>query len=259
MEVSLKFQALQEILEHEGPLDVRRAESLINDLKPELLSCQSLLPQDGVPPEDRLKFRSLLEFDALISIRTRKLEALDRAMAQLKCYYFGDLSLPASDHMPLLLAIHLVRILGSKKLVDFNIELQLTRDLMGPNPYLDYVADLHQSVMDHSFSRLFQLKGEPPSPLFETFIADLLNGARDNHADSIHLAYAALSLEDLRAILYFASIDEVRQFVTKRGWEISDEGDDIVRFDTQPEAKSRATADMLARSVDLSIQISLLA
>jgi hypothetical protein len=253
----LRLQALEAVLESDGPLDVRRAESLIGDLKVDLLPYQSLDPRAGIAPDDRLKFRSLLEFDALISIRTRRVDALDRAMAQLKCSYFGDLALPRSPRMPLLLAIHLVRVLGAKRMVDFNIELQLARALMGPDPYLAYVADLHQCVTDHSFSRLLRLRGEPPSPLFETFTADLLNGARDNHADSVHRAYRALSLDDLRAILYFASPEEVRQFVRDRGWAVDAAG--VVRFDTQPETKSRAAADMLARSVDLSIQIALLA
>jgi hypothetical protein len=258
MGVDLKFRSLHEILAREGPLDVRRAESLINDLKIELLPCQSLLPGDAVPPEARLKFRNLLEYDALISIRTRNLEEFDRVMAQLKCCYFRDVELPPSDHMPLLLAIHLVRILALKKLVEFNIELQLTRDLLGPNEYLTYVADLHQSVIDNSFSMLFQLESAPPSPLFETFTADLLNGARRNHADSIERAYHCLTLNELGTILHFTSAGDVRQFVTNRpNWRLGQ--DDRVWFDTQPEAKLRTHDDMLARAVDLSIQISALA
>jgi 26S proteasome regulatory subunit N12 len=257
--IEVQFASLEQIINSAGALDVRRAESLITDLKIALLTFQSLTPNSPeASVESRVRFRNLLEYDALISIRTRNLDEFDRAMAQLKCYYFRETNLPTSARMPLLLSVHLVRILALKKLVDFNIELQLARTVIGSNEYIDYAADLHQSIIENSFSRLFSLEGRPPSPLFTTFIADLLNGARDNYADSIEHAYVQLPIDELALILRFNSIDEARQFVAKREWPVSDDGM-TVGFLALGEGKGRAPVDMLARSVDLSIQISALA
>jgi hypothetical protein len=81
-----------------------------------------------------------------------------------------------------------------------------------------------------------------------------------NHSriDSIEQSYYSLSLTELGTILHFTSLDEARQFVNNRpNWRLT--SDDIVWFDKQPETKLRTHDDMLARAVDLSIQISALA
>ena len=254
-----KYKNLQQIIESGGQLDARRAESLINDLKLAFLT----LNPDNSPDDARVMHRDVLELDALYSIRTKNLDEFERAMAQLKCYYFREMSLPISPRMPLLLAIHLVSILGQKeknktKLVNFNIELQLARDLIGHNQFIDYAAALHQSVNDNSFAKLFELENSPPSPLFNQFTADLLNGARNNHADSIERAYTNLTLDELSSILHFSDKNEARQFAAKRNWVLAPD-QEIVVFNQLDENKTRASDDMLSRAVDLSVQISLLA
>ncbi|KAK8884085.1 hypothetical protein M9Y10_043190 [Tritrichomonas musculus] len=285
-----KFENLKQIMNSETLLDAKRAEALINDLKLDFLQFQLLTPKESeLLPQNIMMFRDILEYDALFSIKTKNLDEFERAMAQLKCYYFRKTDLPPSDNMPLLLAIHLVAILGKKdeetkeetetdeerdkdadddddneinrakkkKLVDFNIELQLAREIIGHNIFLDYAADLHQSVIENSFARLFILENQPPSPLFNQFTADLLNGARNSHADSIERAYKYLTLSEISSILHFNNEEDVRLFVSKRKWRIAD--DDITVIFNREEGKSKSSEDMLRRAIALSEQISTLA
>jgi 26S proteasome regulatory subunit N12 len=257
--ISAQFEQLRQILEGSAALDAQRATSLIQDLKTEIVKAQSeSLELTQLSGEDRIRFRDILEYNALLSIRTRNLEEFERVLAQLKTYYFGVTDLPPSERMPLLLSIHLIHILALKKLVNFNIELQLARSVLNQNPFIDYVADLHQSVIDNSFSRLFSLEDEAPSPLFKEFTEELKNGARNNHADSIEQAYKSLTLSELCQILHFETIDEARLFVRKRNWDVRENGT-VVVFRPQNEPKVKSAQDMLIRAVDLSIQISALA
>lgn len=256
-----QFESLRQVMELNGKFDSKRAESLLRDLKFKLLSIPLNKRQEdtSITLERRIKFRDILEFDALYSIRTKNLEEFERVMSQLKCYYFRPSDLPISTRMPLLISIHLVHTLALKRLVDFNIELQLAREAIGPNEFLDYASDLHQSVIENSSSRLFKLENKPPSQDFNQFTADLLNGARNNHADSIQKAYNTLTISELATILNFQTKDEARLFIQKREWEISEDGETICFNHRNGGNKSIEPKDMLSRSVDLSLNISLLA
>jgi hypothetical protein len=255
----IKFQSVQEILEGSGPRDINRAASLITDLKKDLLKHNYLTPEESVlSTETRIRFRDILEFEALIHIRRGKLDDFERSIAQLKWYYFPTQELPPSSRMPLILSIHLVHLLALKKLVDFSMELQLARSVIGPNSYIQYASNLHDAIITNSFSRLFSLDTQMPSDLFQHITAELVDGARQSHADSIERAYRDLTLTELTRILHFGSSDEARLFVIKRKWQIAEDGE-IVVFGKCEAEKGKVNVDMFARAVDLSTLISALA
>lgn len=264
-----KFAALREIMESDRSFDSKRAESLITDLKLEFLAFDLMTPNELKLSDEEIcacvcMYRSVLEYDALFSIQTINLEEFERAMTQLKCYYFRYRELPPSENMPLLLAINLVSILGERqkeakvKLVEFNIEMQIARELIEESEFLDYAENLYQSFIDNSFSRLFILEEQPPCPLFNQFTAELLISARNNHADSIERSYKHLNLSELKTILHFNDLDEAHDFVSKRDkWKL--ENDDFTVVFDRVENHSKSPNDMLALSIDLSKQISNLA
>jgi hypothetical protein len=252
----IKFQTVKEILEGSGPRDIQRATSLISDLKKDLLKHKYLSPEEpDQPAELRVRFRDVLEFEALINIRRGRLDDFERSIAQLKWYYFPAQELAPSHRMPLIISIHLVHLLAQKKTVDFNIELQLARTAIGPNEYIQYASDLHESIITNSFSRLFSLEAQMPSDLFQVITAELMDGARHSHADSIERSYLNLTLAELTTILHFGNGDEARQFAIKREWQIAD-GGDIVVFSREEGEKGKPNVDMFARVVDLSTLIS---
>ncbi|KAH0795589.1 26S proteasome non-ATPase regulatory subunit 8 [Histomonas meleagridis] len=245
-ELYAKFEKLKNIFE--GEFNQEEAGALIDELKIGLLQSN----------DDKVKIihRSVLEYDALLSIQLCHVDDFERAMSQLNCYYFLS-NFPFSEKMPLLISIHLVHYLAQQKLIDFNIELQIAQSIIHENEYIDYAKSLHQSIIDNSFSRLFALESNPPSQLFNHFTVELLSRVRNNHADSIERAYPSLKLTELMKMLEFPSLDECVKFVMKRNWKISDET--TITFQPQNEGKTKSASEMLARSVDLSVQISSLA
>ena len=249
-ELSAKFAKLKNIFE--GEFDQRVAEPLIDELKIELIRAN--LNNE----ENQVIHRSVLEYDALLSIYMCRVDDFERAMSQLNYYYFGFTNLPISEKMPLLISIHLVHYLVQQKLIDFNIEFQIAQSIIHENEYIEYAKCLHQSIIDNSFARLFALESHPPSQLFHHFTADLLDRVRNNHADSIERAYSSLKLTELLKMLEFPSLDECVQFVKNRKWTISGDQTTII-FHPQIEDKTKSATEMLARSVDLSVQISSLA
>ena len=250
-----KYQALTSIMESEGSFDVRRAQSLISDLKSVLIEQPYLTNEESkLPIEDRVIFRTILEFDAIVSIKTRSLEDFSRSMTQLKREYFNAPELPVSERMPLLISIYLVHLLTQNSISEFNIEYQYARKIIGKNEYLDYVSDLYLSITDNCFSRLFTLELDPPSKLFSQFTTDLLNGARNNHADSIEKSYETLSIPELAKIMHFQNYDEAQAFAVKRNWTIA--GDGLILFGRKNEVRSKLTDKSVERFVDLAVQIS---
>jgi hypothetical protein len=72
--VKAQFAGLDQIVNSASALDVKRVEPLITDLKIPLLKFQSLKPNSpDIPMESHMRFRNLLEYDALISILARNL------------------------------------------------------------------------------------------------------------------------------------------------------------------------------------------
>ena len=250
-----KFQALQDIMEKEGSFDVRRAQSLISDLKIFLVDQPFLTHEEiTLPIEERIKFRTILEYDAIVCIKTRSLDDFSRAMTQLKREYFNAPELPPSECMPLLMSIYLVHLLTLNSVSEFNIEYQYAIKLIGQNIYLDYVTDLYRSMTDNCFSRLFALEVDPPSKLFSQFTTDLLNGARNNHADSLEKSYETLSIPELARILHFQKIEDAHAFAVKRNWTINNEG--LIVFGGKTEVRSKLTEKSVERFVELAVQIS---
>lgn len=227
---------------------------IIENLKLVLLDFPFMDPNSNIPPEKLCLIRQIYEDDAIVSIRNGDMEEFERAITFLKCAFLKATNLPPSNRLPILIAAHLIYISSEGKEAAFHLELEISRSIIGKNVFLDYAESLQRTVDDNSFSRLFELESKPPSPLFSKFTSSLLKGARNRHANSIEKSYEFLSLSDLTTILHFASIDEAKQFASSRGWK--EEGGKII-FSNQE--KTKDPVDMVARSVDLAVQISALA
>jgi hypothetical protein len=258
-DTAIKFETVQKILDGDGPQDFKAAAAIVLELKRHLVAHKYLTAHESdCSTELRVKFRDVLEFDAIINITQGDLRGFERAVGQLKCYYFRARDLPLSHRMPLLLGLHLVHLLARKELVAFNIELPLSREVAGLNDYIEYAAALHESIINNSFSRLFFLETQMPSDLFQHITGALLEGARNTHADSIQRAYSQLTVSDLVSMLHFQSREEAARFVDARQWRVWEDGETILFAKSEAE-KAKPVVDMVIRAVELSTEISALA
>lgn len=242
-------------METEGSFDVKRAASLIADLKNSLIDAPYLTNQEStLDKTERINFRTLLEYDAIVCIKTRAISDFSRVMTQLRCSYFSSPDLLPSERMPLLVSINLIHLLATNDISEFQIEYQHAKDLIGNNKYLSYVTEVYRLLADNSFTRLFPIIAAPPSDLFTQFASDLLNNTRNNHADSIEKSYEILHINEIKKLLHFNTIEDAQAFATKRGWTFDANG--YALFKANSEQKAKLTEKSVERFVDLAIQIS---
>ena len=249
---------LHNLIENE-PNNFEKAKGVIDNLKSILCSYPFLDPNANITAKDSCLIRQFYEDVAIFGIRSGDMEEFERALALLKCGFLRPSDLPPSERLPLLIAADLIHINSKSKneSSDFHLELEIARSVIGDNDYLNYAEALQQSLNDNSFSRLFDLESKPPSPLFNIFTASLLEGARSSHAESIEKSYEYLTIENIKDILHFNTIEEAEKFADSRGWRRAEENPFIIQFSQKEKAKSQE--NMVARSVDLAVQISALA
>ena len=236
--------------------DSDKAGSILKELKLKLLHSKYLTNEESsMSLDERALYRSVLECDAIYNVKISNLKHFQLDMQKLKSVYFRtDSGLPKSEEMPILLSIYLVYLLTQNQIVEFNLELPLVRKIVGQNDLIEFAVNLERAVVDNSFTQLFSLENRSPSPLFKNLTVLLLNGARNNHADSIEKAYKDVSVAELANILHFANLDEAKEFIAKRNWKLSPDGGTISFH--QAEEKEKKPVDQAERYVDLAVAIS---
>merc|ERR1740137_397129 len=109
------------------PANLDKCGELLTKLKVGL-TYLSFLPTEEVSAskQELLVARDILEIGAQWAIAKKDIEAFERYIAQLKCYYFDyKEDLPESAYRYQLLGLNLVRLLAQNKLADFHTELEL--------------------------------------------------------------------------------------------------------------------------------------
>lgn len=247
MEMLSKYESLKSIFVEDRFLDVKRAESLINDIKNKMIFTNFFTNIHSLSAEERLVFCNTLEMNAILYIRQRKLVDFSRVIAQLKPIYFnGDV---VGECTPLLLSVYLVYLLSQGDTKSFIIEHERCSAVF-PSIHMEYTSKLFDAVNTNSLSRLYSLEKNPPSTLFCQFTSDLLCGARNKFAKTIEVSYKSIQVSSLKELLCFHSDDEAIQFANKHDWQLHD---GIITF-SQKDTKSRK--EMLKKSIRTALQIS---
>jgi hypothetical protein len=228
---------------------------MLSDLKLMMLQYPFLTQDEPSMPRDlRLLFREVLEFVAIASIKTENVKEFVRVMRQIKSiYYRREDPLEKSEQMPLMISAWLLYLLTQAEVTEFSIEFALAKRFIGDHPFLVYADKLLQAISENSFARIYELQAKSPSPLFSFFLKNLLDGARNNHADSLQDAYESLKVTDLAKILHFSKLEDARDFIDKRGWKLSENEETIL---LQAKEERSRVVDKAARYVDLAVAIS---
>jgi len=206
--------------------------------------------------EDRIVLRNVLETCAIIDIKLMRFDSFERIMEQLKVCYTKCNDLPKSSDMGLLYSIYLLWILSKNKIIEFSLDIENAKRLLGEDEYIGYVSKMHKSVTDNSFSQLCELQKNPPNAMFDYLTPLLISGARMIHSDSIQSAYDKLHVNELKVILHFKEDFEVIEFVKQRKW-VYDEENCVVIF-TKEQKKAQLDNDSMSRSVDIAVLVSTL-
>lgn len=259
VDLNAKFATLKQLMEEKGELRQDRILPVLKDLKMFMAQSPFLTNEESsVPAEQWAIFRDVLEYDAIFSIKTNNVRAFTRVMKQLKSVYYRAVpaQLPKSEKMPAILTAYLIYLLTQAKVTEFNIEFPIVRQVVGNSEFLDYASELEEAVSDNSFARIFKLQSACPHEYLAPFVAHLLDGARNSHADSVEQAYNNVTMIELATILHFSNLDEARAFVAQRKWKVSQDGV-MITFEKK-EDKGKPAADEAARYTELAVAISAL-
>jgi len=166
--------------------------------------------------------RDTLEIAAQCSITMEDIPAFERALAQLKPFYFDlENRLPESPYRYQLLGLNLLCLLSQNRLADFHTELELLspKDIQN-NLYLKHPVSLEQYLMEGSYNKVFLAKGNVPSPYFNFFMDILLNTIRDEIAYCMEKSYKSISFNEAGRILCLNKNEELIEIATKHGWKL---------------------------------------
>lgn len=214
------------------PPNVGKTDELLTGLK-NLFAEGGFYPSDSSEDTRGLHIaRDTLEIAAQCAIEKGDIPAFERALAQLKPFYF-DLEgrIPESPYRYLLLGLNLLCLLSQNRLADFHTELELLspKDIQN-NPYIKHPVSLEQYLMEGSYNKVFLAKGNVPSPLFTFFMDILLHTIRDEIAFCMEKSYRKVSSSEAARMLYLNKAEELGQIAQKHGWQL--QKDQSFHFDT---------------------------
>jgi len=213
------------------PANLDKCGELLTKLKVGL-TYLSFLPTEEVSAskQELLVARDILEIGAQWAIAKKDIEAFERYIAQLKCYYFDyKEDLPESAYRYQLLGLNLVRLLAQNKLADFHTELELlpAKDLH-QNIYIKHPVCIEQYLMEGSYNKVFLARGNVPAESYNFFIDILLNTIRDEIAGCLEKAYTKIKFNEAARMLFFESQKPLKSYVEERGWKVK--SDNFIHF-----------------------------
>jgi len=167
--------------------------------------------------------REILEQATLLSVISGKIDEFERHMSQLKPFYYDyQKLLPQSELQWPILGLNLMYLLVSNKLSEFHTELELIPYEQRGNRFVQFPISLEQDLMEGSYNKVLAASQNTPSPYFKFFLDILIQTVRKKIATCTEKAYERLPIGDATKLLMFKSDAETSDYVTKRGWLVSD-------------------------------------
>ncbi|ELU07645.1 hypothetical protein CAPTEDRAFT_162401 [Capitella teleta] len=188
----------------------------------------TFLPTDesSVSKRELLVARDILEVGAQWAIAKKDVEAFERYMAQLKCYYLDyKEDLPESAYKFQLLGLNLLRLLAQNKLADFHTELELLpANALQQNVYIKHPVSIEQYLMEGSYNKVFLARGNVPADSYNFFIDILLDTIREEIAGCLEKAYEKIAISEAARMLFFDSEKPMREYSAGRNWTKAADG-----------------------------------
>jgi len=222
-----------------------KSQEILHQLKSKIANLTCSLEQSK--PDDEIKAlllsREILENAAMYSLQIEDISSFARYLAQLKTYYYdysSKLSEYPSSQQWSLLGLNLLRLLASKKIEEFHIELELIPLEKHSNMYIKHPVQLEQDLMEGAYNKVLKPKHQPPTKAYEFFMAELMITVRDGIADCCEKAYEYLSIPEAQKLLGIANAQDLKSYASKRNWKITNRMDkgEIFIFDTNEESKT---------------------
>lgn len=185
------------------------------------------MPTDAKASQQELVIaRDVLEIGTEYSVAVHDIQAFERYMSQLKCYYYDYKNqIPESQNKYKLLGLNLLFLLSQNRVAEFHTELELLPcDIIKSNKFIQHPLALEQCLMEGRYNKLFMAKGNSPAECYNFFIDILLDTVRNEIGACLEKAYERISVHEAAKRLNLPSKDAVQKFGQKRNWNLGPDG-----------------------------------
>jgi len=158
--------------------------SLLSQLKVSLTSL-SFLPTGAADPKELTVARNTLEIGAKFAVAEGDIPMFERYMAQLQTYYYDYTSLAESDFKCELLGLNLLCLLSQNKVAEFHTELERLSSKELESVYIRHPVSMEQYIMEGSYNKVINLKGNVPAESYNFFFDILLKTVRNEIASCL--------------------------------------------------------------------------
>lgn len=177
-------------------------------------SLDPLVPIQQKNVQELLLVREILEQGIIISVRDKDLKAFTIYTSQLFVYYFDYKNLvPKSTKQNAILGTYLLYLLASNSIGDFHMTLEIISIEDQNDPYIKYVLELEQNIMDGYFHRVLTRKSQIPLYLYSVFMEKLHDTIRFKLIDCIFASASSISMNHACELLCFNHSGELTEFL----------------------------------------------
>ncbi|SCL98344.1 26S proteasome regulatory subunit RPN12, putative [Plasmodium chabaudi chabaudi] len=199
--------------------DIIKYKELLKKLKQVLIhlpSADPLLPICKKNVNELYLAREILEKGVIISVMDNDIKSFTIYMAQLFIYYFDFKNvLQKSAKQNAILGVYLLHLLSSNSIGDFHMTLEIISIEDQNDPYIKYVLELEQHIMDGYFHYILTKKDDIPLYLYSIFMDRLYDTIKYKLADCIFSSSNSISLLYTCELLKLKDENELYQFITE--------------------------------------------
>lgn len=221
-----RLENFKQITESTVNFDDEHACVLLRELKIVLVKFNYLSVNcTEAPIGQRIIFREILELATILNLRLKKHQEIQDLFSQLKFFYYENPDLPTSQRMNTIIGLNLLVLLCTDQFDEYLTTLsQALAHFTHINLYLQFVMDVERCLSDNSLTQLFILQKNCPSILYEGFVQDIIGNVRKSLANDILRQCEYFTINELKKILHFKSIEKARRFIRQCNWEYTEDG-----------------------------------
>ncbi|OMJ25933.1 putative 26S proteasome non-ATPase regulatory subunit 8 [Smittium culicis] len=209
--------------------DIAQIDSNLLKLK-RFLVLNSFLDPSNIPDTNTLTLcREILELGAEYTIAAGNMDAFEDYINKLSAFYFSpnETVSAESPKKHYFMGLHLMQLLTQSRITDFHLALeQLDTDDIRNNAYLLQPIEFEQAMTEGNYKKIIKaLHALDPNSIAYKLVATLSLTIRKEIASFASSLYASLPVNDAKALLFCASVDELLALAAEFGWSVSADAD----------------------------------
>lgn len=204
--------------------------------------------------------RDVLELGALVSAKSKNLQAFEQYFNQLQVYY-TDVAvedLPESPRYMTILGLNLLRLLVSSRIAEFHTELVKVNRRPGADrdQCIRFAILLERCLMEGSYNKLLNSRKQAPVNEYLPVVEMLEQTVRNEVALCIPQSYNQLSIKAAQTILMLPSVQDVMEIGRELQWKLSPDKRSFVFLRVEDLSKNKIPfMEMIEHHIDYAADL----